>query len=148
MGQIDDRLEALAGEWDVVATLDGERMSSSIAIFEWIAGGDFLFQRSEVADLAEAWQGRAPTWLTSVIGSDDPTGRYAYLYADSRGVHRAYEMTLADREWRIRGQAGPEFHQRFLGVLSDDGERIDGRWERSVDGASWELDFEVTYARR
>jgi hypothetical protein len=141
-------LDSLIGEWEVVATLDGEQMSRSITIFKWIAGGDFLFQRSEVAELAELWQGRAPTWLTSVIGADDPSGSFAYLYADSRGVHRAYEMTLDDREWRIRGQAGPQFHQRFAGVFSEDGTRIEGRWERSPDGASWELDFELTYTRR
>jgi hypothetical protein len=83
-----------------------------------------------------------------VIGADDRSGNYGYLYADSRGVKRVYEMSFDEREWRIWGQAGPDFHQRFIATISDDRNGIDGRWERSRDGESWELDFELTYTRR
>ena len=57
-------------------------------------------------------------------------------------------MAFSGRDWRIWGQAGPEFFQRFSGALSEDGRRIDARWERSRDGETWQLDFELTYTRR
>jgi hypothetical protein len=140
-------LDALIGEWEVVATLsDGTRASTSHAAFEWIADGGFVLLRSRVEELIDVWQGRAPETTAAIIGADDRTGRYGYLYTDSRDVHRVAEMTLEDGEWRIWGQPGPEFHQRFIGVVS--GDRIDGRWERSTDGETWELDFELTYTRK
>jgi hypothetical protein len=56
-------------------------------------------------------------------------------------------MALDGNEWRVWGRAGEEFFQRFLGVISDDGSRIDTRWERSADAETWELDFEGSYTR-
>ena len=68
------------------------------------------------------------------------------LYADSRGVFRIYRMTLTESEWRLE-RAAPDFHQRFVGVFRDDGRTIDGRWESSPDGTTWELDFPITYRK-
>jgi hypothetical protein len=65
---------------------------------------------------------------------------------DSRGVARVYQMTLADGTWKLwRDATG--FCQRFTGVLSDDGPRIDGAWRKSADGVDWMHDFDVTYSR-
>src|SRR5689334_16409942 len=102
---------------------------------EWIATGSFLLQSAEttLTDAAsQVWQDNAPAWTRVVIGADDRSGRYGYLYVDSRGVHRVYEMALDGSEWRVWGRAGEEFFQRFFGVISDDGTRIATRWERSV----------------
>jgi hypothetical protein len=62
-------------------------------------------------------------------------------YYDSRGVARVYEMSLADGAWKLWREA-PGFCQRFSGVLSDDGTRIDGAWQKSDDGAEWTHDFD------
>jgi hypothetical protein len=145
-------LETLIGEWQVVATLgDGTRVSDSRTSFEWIADGDFLLQRGGFEppeDGPQVWKDNAPQSFTTVIGADDRTDRYGYLYADSRGVKRVAEMSFDGREWQIWGQPGADWYQRFRGTVSDDGNRIDGRWENSGDGESWELDFELTYTRR
>jgi hypothetical protein len=146
-----DELDALVGEWELaITTGDGETFSGGRARFEWIADGAFLKQRGEAAfsdDVPQVWRDNAPRTIDAVIGLDDHSGTYSFLYYDSRGVHRVYEMSLDDREWRIWGQAGPEFFQRFSGTLADDGSRIDARWERSTDGEDWQLDFELRYSR-
>jgi hypothetical protein len=37
--------------------------------------------------------------------------------------------------------------QRYLGQFSDDGKTIEGRWESSNDGSTWERDFQLNYMR-
>ena len=61
--------------------------------------------------------------VTTIIGLDDFTERFCYVYSDARGVSRVYEMSF------------------------DDGNTIVARWEKSRDGSSWELDFELTYTK-
>jgi hypothetical protein len=39
------------------------------------------------------------------------------------------------------------FAQRFVGAFSEDGNVIDGAWEKSQDGSTWEKDFDLTYRR-
>ena len=34
------------------------------------------------------------------------------------------------------------------GTVSVDGDTVDGRWEMSKDGVTWNLDFELTYTRQ
>jgi hypothetical protein len=53
-------------------------------------------------------------------------------------------------EWRSR--TAPAFSplpfaQRFTGRFSDDGMRIDGRWELARDGEDWAHDFDLVYTR-
>jgi hypothetical protein len=37
--------------------------------------------------------------------------------------------------------------QRFSATISDDGNTISGRWEKSPDGRTWETDFDLTYRK-
>jgi hypothetical protein len=39
------------------------------------------------------------------------------------------------------------FWQRFTGTFSDDGSTINGRWETSSDGVSWDHDFDLRYSK-
>jgi hypothetical protein len=60
-------------------------------------------------------------------------------------------MTFDGRDWELL-RTEPDFFpldfsQRYTGTISPDGSTIDGRWERSTDGATWELDFGLTYRR-
>jgi hypothetical protein len=144
-------LEKLVGTWDILTLWHGQTLRGAWAEIEWIEDGAFLRVRSDAdpeSELAQAWGEHSPFPGTVIIGVDDLTGTYSYLYADRRDVHRVYQMSFDGREWRTWGIAGPEFHQRSVGVLSDDGGRIDLRHEQSKDGQSWELDFEVVYTRR
>jgi hypothetical protein len=79
-----------------------------------------------------------------MIGRDDTSGAFCALYADSRGVSRIYDMSFADDVWKM-WRAAPGFHQRFVGRISPDRSMIEGCWEKSQDGTSWERDFDLTY---
>jgi hypothetical protein len=57
--------------------------------------------------------------------------------------------------WRAPGEDwngpdGPGFDQRYVGEISADGKRIDGRWERrtAAAGDRWEIDFPLSYVRK
>ena len=61
-------------------------------------------------------------------------------------------MSLDDRTWTLLRTEPDfsllEFSQRYVGTISPDGNRIEGRWETSYDqGESWEVDFPLSYTR-
>ena len=82
----------------------------------------------------------------SIMGCDGANGIYFQLYSDERGVCRVYEMSIGDGEWK-RWREGEPFPQRFSATISDDGETIVGRWEKALDGRTWETDFDLTYRK-
>ena len=69
------------------------------------------------------------------------------LYSDARGVFRIYRMQLTDEAWTVWRDA-PGFYQRFIGSFRDHGMTIEGRWESSPDGTTWEPDFDIVYRKR
>jgi hypothetical protein len=136
-----ERLAPLVGEWTLEASLAPEMTGR--CVFEWVLGGAFLMQRSEAPD-------PAPDGLA--ILAPDPAGHdYVQHYFDSRGVVRIYGMSFENGVWKLWRDAPDftplDFHQRFTGTLSDDGNRIDGRWESSDDGSAWEVDFDLMFTR-
>ncbi len=109
------QLAPLIGEWQFEASIRTRPVVRGSATFEWLEDGAFLIQRANAGPplptTPEVWRENSPFPVTSIIGRDDASGEFSYLYADGRGVHRVYQMTLADGIWRIRGQAGPQpFH--------------------------------------
>jgi hypothetical protein len=140
-------LERLIGTWEFEPMVDGTSAGRGRATFEWIEEGTFVLERAEAAWTDPGWVENAPASNRAVIGADDTTGELVQLYADSRGVTRIYQMTLTDEAWTLE-RAAPGFHQRFTGTFSDDGRTIVGRWDSSPDGASWELDFPITYRKQ
>jgi hypothetical protein len=130
-------LEVLVGEWSV--EVPGFAVEARTT-FEWLEGGGFLIQRASV-DQPEFPNG------VMVIGSTGPDGALQQHYFDSRGVHRVYEMTLEGGVWTL-WREGPDWPQRYVGELSDDGNTITGRWERGESlGAPLQHDFDLTYRR-
>ena len=86
-----------------------------------------------------------------MIISLTPDG-YLRRFFDSRGVVRLYQMSLEGRTWTLLRTAADfsplDFSQRFVGAISADSNRIDGRWETSYDrGQTWELDCPLSYTR-
>ncbi|MEQ4716620.1 hypothetical protein [Nonomuraea sp. B19D2] len=142
------RLDLLVGRWTVQPKVDG--LGSAWTEFAWQDDGLFLRQFTDAEPppptAPQAWRDHAPFPTVSLFGLDDATEEFTMLYADARGVHRVYRMTLADGEWRIWRHA-PGFNQRFHGTFSADGDTVNARWERSEDGRTWDLDFEITYVR-
>jgi hypothetical protein len=144
-----ERLDRFVGEWELAVPLGGQTIRGGRETFEWFEDGAFLVQRSEAGDLSKApteWVENAPHSAVSIIGLDDTSEQFTMLYADSRNVFRVYQMSLSDGVWKLWRDA-PGFSQRFTGTFSDDGDVIEGTWERSDDGVDWEVDFDLTYTR-
>jgi hypothetical protein len=136
-----ERLNAFVGEWDMASSLAPDPASAPRArtTFEWLSGRRFLVQRWEI-DIPEAPDGIA------IIGFHPEKEIYLQHYFDSRGVARVYEMTFDGTVWRLE-RHGSDFSQRFAGMFSADGNTIEGAWEISDDGSTWEHDFDLTYRR-
>jgi hypothetical protein len=140
----DSRLAALdifVGEWIAQVEVPGAPPGRSI--FEWDLRGTVLVERA-LSPLPEY-----PDGLMIITPTADG---YLQHYFDSRGVVRLYRMTLTDRTWtllRTEPDFSPlDFSQRYVGTISADGDRIEGRWETSYDqGQSWEVDFPLSYTR-
>lgn len=144
------RLDALVGEWTIVAIVDGKPVGGQGRTrFEWRDGESFLVQHADVEfdeTTPAEWVAGSPFPVTTIIGLDDTAEQFTMLYADARGVFRVYEMSLGDGVWRIWREA-PGFHQRFVGTFNDSGTVITARWEASPDGTDWALDFDLTYTK-
>jgi hypothetical protein len=145
------RLDVLVGGWQMQASVAGRPMAVGHTEFAWLEGGAFLVQHSDaespLPSAPREWVENSPFPVTAVIGLDDSADTFSMLYADARGVYRVYGMNVADGVWTM-WRAAPEFHQRFTGTFSDDGNAVTGRWEHSRDGVtSWEDDFDLGYTR-
>ena len=134
-------LSALVGGWQLTVDLPGAEDVRGDVVFE--AMGEILVQRTTVP------VPQAPDSCCVVVTRTD--GSYVQHYFDSRGVARLYAMTFDGRTWtleRTKPDLSPlEFHQRFVGTVSDDGAVIDGEWQSSDDGRKWRRDFGLTYTR-
>jgi hypothetical protein len=134
-----EQFDVFVGEWTTEAThpaFPGTVVRGQVA-FEWLEGEKFLIQRAgnDHPDFPDS---------VSVIGELD--GRIAMYYFDSRGVHRVYEMRLAEDGWKI-WRDEPGFSQRCIGTFDEDGGTITWRWQLSRDDSTWNDDLEITYTR-
>lgn len=142
-----ERLEKFIGNWDLEAVFVRAPIEDDVgarASFEWTLDGAFLLERSEI-DHPDA-----PNGLVLIAPNADDDG-YTQHYFDSRGVVRIYEMTFDGHVWtltREKPDFSPlDFSQRYTGTFSDDGRAIHGTWEISLDGKTWEKDFDLNYTR-
>ncbi|QVQ49999.1 hypothetical protein J4H86_13530 [Spiractinospora alimapuensis] len=146
-----DRLEPLVGRWSIETVLpEGQEPSgqepAAWTTFEWLSGRFFLVQRWAV-DLPEAPDGIAVIGIEPTsIGGPFTGPLFTQRYFDSRGVHRVYAMTLDDGLWRL-WRDSPGFAQRFRGEFSADGDSIEGAWDKSADGVTWQRDLTLRYRR-
>ncbi len=141
---MDQELNKLVGEWEIGGNHPqmGELHGLGRMWFEWMVGEKWLVQR---------WQSGKPEFPSgvSVIGpvEESNPGSYQQNYFDSRGVHRVYEMTVEGGAWTL-WREGPDWPQRFVGQISEDGNTISGRWERGESlGAPLQHDFDLIYTR-
>src|SRR4026208_2111885 len=132
-----ERLAAFIGECNIEVSAmsfhpDPSAVEHGRASFDWLEGGAFLIQRSEIS---------APEFprSTAIIAPDDEAEKYGMLYFDSGGVSRLYKMTFSGGIWTL-WRDFPGFSQRFNGTFSDDGKVITAYWEKSTDGSNWERD--------
>jgi hypothetical protein len=135
-------LEVLVGTWSIVATPPGgDPWPGEASItYEWLDEDKRLLIERSTVEMPEA-----PN-AVCVIGCDAATGRYFQLYTDDRNVCRVYEMSIGNGEFRF-WRDGEPFSQRFKGQISEDGNRIEARWEAAKDGTNWETDFDLVFTR-
>jgi hypothetical protein len=136
-------LEAFVGDWDMELSKasflpDPQTKVHSPASFKWVENGAFLIMYQGEKGIPQA------TWL---IGRDQSTGIYRVFYFDDRMVSRIYDMSFKNNVWKM-SRSSPGFSQRFMGVLSKDGQTITAEWEKSSDGHNWEHDFDMKYTKK
>jgi hypothetical protein len=134
-------LEAVVGSWDTVGThpyLPGKTLHGR-ATFEWIEGGAFLLMRSEINEPG------IPSGI-AIFGSDNATGEFYMLYFDERGVSRKFDISIERNVVRWQRNS-PDFSQRIVLIVADDGKSIVSKGEMSENGGAWEPDLELTYSR-
>ena len=138
-------LEGLVGDWEMEISnasflpRPSDIVKGGLVSFEWVQDGAFLAIR-----MGDKPPG--PPQALWLISRDDSTPNYTVLYYDARSVSRVYEMSFSEWVWKMWREA-PGFWQRYEGRVSQDGQTITARWEKSSDGSLWEHDFDVTYTK-
>jgi hypothetical protein len=143
-----DSLDMFIGEWSLdAAVFDGP---PARATFEWMPGEQFLVERWEAGSIRLGDKDIDFCGI-AIIAFDSSKQTYLQHYFDSRGVARIYQMSFEHgvwKLWRDTEDFSPlDFSQRFVGTFSNDGKTIEGRWEISHDGSTWEKDFDLTYTK-
>jgi hypothetical protein len=143
--QANPRLQALAvlvGEWTTVGAhpmLPGKTLHGHTT-FSWLDSGAFLLVHMHI-DEPDIPDGVA------VLGTDDATpDAGAMLYFDIRNVSREYRWTISGNVLTWSRNA-PDFAQRMVLTVAEDGRRIEAKGEMSRNGQTWEPDLQLTYSR-
>jgi hypothetical protein len=134
-------LNFLIGKWNV------EMVHSALPqplnwedSFEWVEDSFIIWH----------WQGKDEVpKATSIIGrNENRSGNiYTMLYHDIRGISRIMEMSFENGIWKYL-RFDSDFSQRFEGIVSKDGNVIDGKGDASKDGGkTWKHDYSITYTR-
>ncbi len=131
----------LVGEWKTVGThpaVPGTTFHGRTS-FEWLEGGCFLMMRSEIEEP------EIPSGI-AVFGSDDAAKKFHMLYFDERGISRKYDVEASDNRltwWRDN----PNFSQRMVITVANDGNTMVSKGEMSREGGPWEPDLGLKYSR-
>ena len=143
------RLGVFVGRWHTTGEVAPERGQTTpgakidcIDTYEWYPGGFFV-----VHDV-DGKVGDEPVKSMEVLGYDGDRGRYFAMFFDSTGGFGAEELTVDGNTWTWRGSnvMGVKGH-RCVSVLSEDGETLRARHEKSDDGESWQPWMDVTLRR-
>ena len=134
-------LGVLIGQWDMVAQFPSAVGSDAIGttVFEWTLNEKFVTQRGTVH------HPDAPD-VFALIGLNATGDRFTQHYFDSRGVHHDTPHDRVDTPSRTPDFTRLDFAQRFTGVISEDGQTIEGHWETRHDSI-WDHDFIVHFRK-
>lgn len=131
--------DVLVGTWD---TEGKHRLFEEVVYgtttFEWLEGGHFLIQRSQVDDE------HFPDAITIIGPPADGDGLVAEWF-DSRGIRRTMTTTVEDGVWRTEREE-PGFDQRFTATLGQDS--FEGLAELAEAPGEWVDDLKITFRRR
>jgi hypothetical protein len=143
-----EKLGVFLGSWhttgDVAATTTTPAVKvDSIDTYEWYAGEFFLVHS------ADSKMGDDVIKTLEIIGYDAKRHCYLATFFDSTGGYGTEELRVANNTWTWRGSnvMGVKEH-RCIAVISDDGNTIEARHEKSDDGKHWELWMDVTLTKQ
>jgi hypothetical protein len=142
-----NRLNIFAGEWRTEGQTIADSNSPSVPIrssdvYEQLPGGFFIVHR---------WNGRVgddDVHGIEVIGYDAERHAYRTHFFDNTGGSGSEVLTVRERTWTWLGEhvMGVAWH-RCISVVSEDGNTMRARHERSTDGKTWMPWMDVTLSR-
>ena len=134
-------LSFLIGYWriELLFTNNTDNKAIGKVKFDWFEEGAFMVIHTGAKESGMPFS-------ICIIGKDNSQKDYTCLYIDNRKVSRIYHMSFRNNEWK-QWREQPGFHQRFVGKINDAKTKITAYWEKSVDGISWEHDFNIDYIK-
>lgn len=140
-----NRLGIFIGKWEIelIHPLFQSKIFGQTK-FDWLENEKFMIQQTTMKD---------PDFPSSTIiyDYDSNVGSYVQHYFDSRGVTRLYQMNFQDDIWKLWRDTSDfsqlDFSQRFIGHINKSQDVIQGTWEKSDDGLSWEYDFRLIFRK-
>lgn len=141
-----ERLDAFVGKWH----MEGQQLSgpagpaapiSAIQTYEWLPGGQFLVHRFE------GHVGNAPAACIEVIGFEPERRCYRAHTFYNNGQTNVWDIEHRDGQWRTLGDfnaSGRQMKVRCTTTFADDGKTMNGTWEHSSDGSSWQAFWKVS----
>lgn len=125
-GSAHERLEMFVGEWDATGRTLMPSDLTGRESYAWLSGGFFLLYRFDRSYGGMEHRG------TGVFRVDPADQSYSTTFYDNLGYARDYAVTVDGRRWTLTGP-----WERATLEFSEDGQRLDERWERSDDGENW-----------
>jgi hypothetical protein len=136
------RLERFVGTWKVTGrTLDATQDNVSGRFsFEWLPGGFFLQQRTELDFAGYQVQG------LEVIGYDPATDKFpSTVYSSLVGVPIPYEYDIQGDQVRIRTELNGG--ATYTGSFSPDGNSGSGGWRPDEGAGPGNVAYDITTTR-
>jgi hypothetical protein len=136
------RLERFVGTWNVTGrTLDAEQDNVSGRLsFEWLPGGFFLQQRTELDFAGYQVKG------LEVIGYDPATDRFpSTVYSSMVGVPIPYEYDIQGDQVTIRTELNGG--ATYRGSFSEDGNSGSGGWRPDSGAGPGNVAYDITTTR-
>jgi Protein of unknown function (DUF1579) len=140
------RLSVFVGKWRTEGRTVGDEAPAapirSSDVYEWVPGGFFVVHR---------WDGTVGETAVhgiEIIGYDSNRRTYQTHFFDSDGNAGSEQLSVQDRTWTWVGRQvmGSDWH-RCTSVVSDDGNTMQAKHERSNDGELWMPWMDVTLRR-
>jgi hypothetical protein len=138
------KMGSFLGRWHTTGTVTATESEptaevDSIDTYEWYPGEFFLVHH------ADSRVGGNSIKSLEIIGYDSERRCYFAPFFDSTGGFGTEEIRLEGNTWTWRGSnvMGVKEH-RCIAVVSNDGQMIRARHEKSDDGQRWVLWIDVT----
>jgi hypothetical protein len=136
------RLERFVGTWDVTGHTLGSEQDNVFGrfTFEWLPGGFFLQQRTELNFAGFEVQG------LEVIGYDPATGKFpSTVYSNMAAVPIPYEYDVQGEQVTIRTELNGG--ATYTGSFSPDGRSGSGGWRPDAGAGPGNVAYDITVTR-